>query len=82
MLSRLATKCKDCEYKDACDNKRMEACTHFLPKMNAPSSVIPNMRKVDLRDIKLDDNTTVTIDMEDLKENMKRAFCIGIDIGK
>lgn len=42
--------------------------------MNAQNSVIPNMREVDLRDIKLDDNTTVTIDMEDLKENMKRAF--------
>lgn len=31
-LSRLCKKCKECKYKDHCDNKRMEALNYIVPK--------------------------------------------------
>ena len=39
------------------------------------------MRKTDLRDIKIDENTTVTIDLEELKEQMKKDFYRQVGIG-
>lgn len=31
-LSKLSEKCKKCNHKESCDNKRMEACAYVIPK--------------------------------------------------
>jgi protein associated with RNAse G/E len=38
------------------------------------SAAMPALKKHDYRDIKITENTTVTIDLEELKENMKKSF--------
>ena len=39
------------------------------------------MRKTDLRNIKIDENTEVTIDLEELKEQIKKDFYKQVGIG-
>lgn len=42
-LSKLHDKCKECKYKDTCDNKRMVACALAeMPKPNIKNATIPN----------------------------------------
>lgn len=73
--------CAACEFKDKCDKKRMEmiGCLE-LPKQNLAAAVSetatanmvqPMAVKHDYRDIKISENTTVTIDLEELKKKLK-----------
>ena len=55
-LSKLSEKCKICPYAGTCKHKR-----------SAQSSATPLLVKHDYRDIKIAENTTVTIDLEELK---------------
>lgn len=73
MPSKLAKRCMTCRYKDTCQNKRMEAYAYLQPatQNNMAELVQPMLKKVDLRDIKIDVNTTVTIDLEQIKEQLK-----------
>lgn len=45
-LSKLATKCKNCDKRDACDKKRMEMCAYIIPQSvsfpNGVSVLSPN----------------------------------------
>lgn len=78
-LKRLSAKCAACEFKDKCDKKRMEmlGCLE-LPEQNlaaatmgvAADMVQPLAVKHDYRDIKIGENTTVTIDLEEMKKKL------------
>lgn len=75
-LSRLSSKCRRCIYVKTCNHKQMEALAYLKSAASDVSQplVQPLLRKKDLRDIYLDKHTTVTIDLEELKEQMKKDF--------
>lgn len=73
---------------DTCDHKRMEAIGYLPEPIIAPAVeptladlTEPIMVKHDYRDIKVDENTTVTIDIEDLKRKMVEDFYSGLHHG-
>ncbi len=73
-LSKDSDKCKQCELYDECDNKRMELCAYITPAIAAPSVqplVLDMIVKHDYRDVKIAENTTVTIDIEELKKKLE-----------
>lgn len=86
-LSRLSPECAQCPFVKKCKCKRMVAGSYLVPasaEMIAP--VLESMAvKHDYRDIKVTQNTTITIDLEELKKQMKRDFYrkagIGINYG-
>lgn len=79
-LSRLSIKCKRCRYVETCDHKQMEALSYVAPGTSNVSLPItqPILKKHDLREIKLDTGTTVTIDLEEMKEQAKKDFYKGL----
>ncbi|WP_413778120.1 hypothetical protein [Caproicibacterium sp. XB1] len=67
---------KDCKYcfVGAMENERM------IPDAAAPlaqDAAAPVMVKHDYRDVKIAENTTVTIDLEEVKENMRKQIYAG-----
>jgi hypothetical protein len=49
----------------------------FMAQASAPltgPTVMPALAKHDYRDVKIAENTTVTIDLEELKENMRKQI--------
>lgn len=82
MPSKLYKQCEKCNYKDDCDEKRMAACAvaNYEPMLATAAAELtqpimqPMAVKHDYRDIWIDENTTITIDLEDLKEQMQRDF--------
>lgn len=87
-LSRLSKKCRECPFKDKCNKKRTEA-EAYLPKPMAASAVMPSVSEMaapmavkhDFRNIKIDAETTITIDLEELKKQMKRDFYKSVGLG-
>lgn len=82
-MKKLATKCRKCPYVLTCDHKEMEAIGVLpLSKSAAGSSTAPLMQEMavkhDYRDIKIGENTTVTIDLEDLKKKLVEDFYKGV----
>ncbi len=82
-MKKLATKCRKCPYVLTCDHKQMEAVGSLpLSKSAAESSTAPLMQEMavkhDYRDIKIGENTTVTIDLEDLKKKLVEDFYKGV----
>ena len=76
-LSKISPKCKKCKYLEICKNKRLVACAYYeQPKVNGltASNTLPNARKIDTRDIYLDENTKITIDVEDIKRELSLRF--------
>ena len=93
-ISKTASICMICPYKDECDNKRLESCAFvevekqnsaLLLQENTTSCAAPILRKHSYRDIQLDENTTVTVDLEEIKEQLRKDFYrqvgLGIDYG-
>lgn len=91
-ITKTASICRICPYKDKCDNKRLESCAFVkvekqnsapLLQENTTSCAAPILRKHSYRDVRLDENTTVTIDLEEIKEQLRREFYrqagLGID---
>lgn len=92
-LSKQYEKCEVCKYKNDCDNKRMVACA-YIQKPNVLSPLVNDVSqpltqdlavKHDYRDIYIDVNTTITIDLEEIKRNIakeisKELHC-GLDFG-
>lgn len=76
MLKRLSEKCSKCPFVSKCDKKRMEAVAYLEPA--AQSNTQPLAASVlvehDYRRIKIDSNTTVTIDLEDIKKQLEVRF--------
>lgn len=87
-LSRLSEECRKCPFVSKCDNKRMEAMAYLEPKVAASASVdytapviADILVKHDYRDIKVGDNSTFTIDVEEFKRQMKKDFYRKMRIG-
>lgn len=91
-IRKTASICRICPYKDECENKRLESCAFVevekqnsapLLQENTTSCAAPILRKHSYRDIQLDENTTVTIDLEEIKEQLRKDFYrqsgLGID---
>ena len=75
-LSKLSVKCAHCPNVDSCDHKRMEA-VGFLKPTTAKADVelqesmlVPH----DYRQVKIAPNTTVTIDLEDMKKEIEKSI--------
>lgn len=88
IVSRLCEKCRKCPFISKCDNKRMEALAYLQPKVAASASVdytapilVDVLVKHDYRDIRVGENTTITIDVEELKRQMKKDFYRKLGIG-
>lgn len=82
-LTRMAKMCKECPFKDTCKNKRLEREAYLAPVI---SPVIENMaspvlKAHDYRNVKVAENTTVTIDLEELKERMRKEIYRQAGIG-
>lgn len=72
VYSELDERCKKCVNRDFCKDKRLAACAAMPLTQDLTQ---PLLVKHDYRDIKIDANTTVTIDLEKLKEQLKERFC-------
>ena len=86
-LSRLAPECEKCPFVEKCNNKRMVGESYIMPALAESIAPViqPMAIKHDYRDIKVEQNTAVTIDLDELKEQMIRDFYkksgIGINYG-
>ena len=93
-ITKTASICRICPYKDQCNNKRLESCAFVeVEKQNsAPCSqkntvdnTAPVLRKHQYSDIYLDKDTSVTVDLLEIKEQLRREFYrkagLGIDYG-
>lgn len=75
-----APECIACSEYNSCKNKRRVACMYLEPLTNPAAAevcqpLVQDMAvKHDYRDIKIGENTTVTIDLEDLKKKMVDDF--------
>lgn len=87
-LSRLSKMCRECPFKEKCSKKRMNE-ERYLPEPMLASATIPSteelaapiLRKHDYRNVKVAENTTITIDLEELKEQMKQDFYKSVGFG-
>lgn len=78
-LSKLSEQCRKCRYAKTCQHKRMEAIAVMAQASVslAESAVMPALIKHDYRNAKITENTTITIDLEEMKENMRKSFYKG-----
>lgn len=83
IISKLCNECIKCPFKNKCNHKRLVACAMLeIPKLNMTdlicsngmSIVSPIKTKIDLRNIKLDKQTTITIDLNDIKKQIESDF--------
>lgn len=83
VFSKTSDECLQCSYFDDCDKKRMVMCAvkEIPPPMmeRAAESVSMPLAedllvKHDYRDIKVGENTTITIDLEDMKKQLEKDF--------
>lgn len=75
-MKQLSEQCQACRYVKTCRHKQMEAVA-VMAQASAPlteSAAMPVLTKHDYRDVKIAENTTVTIDLEELKENMRKQI--------
>lgn len=89
-LKRLSSVCMNCPEKDKCKSKRMELCEYLEQPKNIASSVsMPSVADMvqpmsvshDYRDVKVGENTTITIDVEELKRQMEKEIYKSAGIG-
>lgn len=93
-ITKTASICMICPYKDKCDSKTLESCAFVevekqnsapCSQKNTVANTAPALRKHQYRDIRLDENTTVTVDLEEIKEQLRKDFYrqagLGIDYG-
>lgn len=79
-VRRMASKCQNCPKREGCEHKKMELCAyieepHILAQVAMPSVaelMQPMLIPHDYRDIKVAENTTITIDVEELKRQLER----------
>lgn len=82
-LTRMAKMCRECPFKDKCKNKRLEKEAYLAPVV---SPIIENMaspvlKAHDYRNVKVSENTTITIDVEEQKERMRKEIYRQAGIG-
>ena len=83
MPTKLYSGCRKCLYKDSCQNKKMECHAYLQPAVAniSEDAAAPLLAKHNYRDIKIDSNTTVTIDLEDIKKQLAEDFYRSQGIG-
>lgn len=88
-ISRLSKKCRSCPCVSKCSMKRLESEAYIVEPNLAASAAVPGGAEMlqpvavkhDYRDIKIGKNTTITIDVEELKEQRKKEFYRQMGIG-
>lgn len=92
-LRKMESKCKNCHKRDSCEHKKMELCVYIEEPPILAQVAMPSVAELmqsmliphDYRDIKVAENTTITIDVEELKRQMQKDFYkqmgIGLDYG-
>lgn len=88
-ISKLSEKCKKCSNVNICNRKMMEACTYIADSTLMQPSIATSANGIsqpllvphDYRNIKVGENTTVTIDLEVLKENLKNEHLQNLMFG-
>lgn len=86
-LSRLSSKCAKCTFANKCKHKKMEHEAYMQPA--SAEMIAPVLEQIavkhDYRDVKVAPNTTITIDLEEIKKQLERDFYrsagIGLDYG-
>lgn len=83
----MAKMCRECPFKDRCKNKRLEKEAYLTPNISPiiEDMASPVLNDHDYRNVKVAENTTVTIDVEELKEKMRKEIYrqdgIGLNYG-
>lgn len=82
-LTRMAKMCRVCPFKDKCKNKRLEKEAYLTPVISPiiEDVALPVLNAHDYRNVKVAENTTVTIDVEELKERMRKEIYRKAGIG-
>lgn len=82
-LTRMAKMCRECPFKDKCKNKRLEKEAHLTPVISPIIEDVasPVLKAHDYRNVKVAEKTTITIDVEDLKERMRKEIYRQAGIG-
>lgn len=91
-VSKTSSMCRICHYKDKCDSKALESCAFVevekqnsapCSQKNTVANTAPVLRKHQYRDIYLDKDTSVTVDLLEIKEQLRKDFYrkagLGID---
>lgn len=88
-ISRLSRKCRSCPYVSKCSMKRLESEVYMVEPNLAASAAVPSGAEMvqpmavkhDYRNIKISEGVTITIDVEELKEQMQKDFYRKVGIG-
>lgn len=80
-VTMMAQKCQKCKRRDTCDKKRMEACA-YLVGQNAQCPTVPNVAEMvqpmsvihNYRNVKIGENTQITVDVEEVKKQLEQKF--------
>lgn len=85
--TKLSSKCRNCPFVSKCSKKRVEA-EDIQPNLTMPATlpsvaemVQPMAVKHDYRNVKVAENTTITIDLEEMKRQMTKDFYRKAGIG-
>ena len=89
-VSKTSSMCRICHYKDKCDSKTLESCAFVevekqnsapCSQKNTVANTAPVLRKHQYRDIYLDKDTSVTVDLLEIKEKLRKDFYMELGIG-
>lgn len=89
-ITKTASICRICPYKDECNNKRLESCAFvevekqnsaYYSRKNTVANTAPVLRKHQYRDIHLDKDTSVTVDLLEIKEQLRKDFYRQLGLG-
>lgn len=82
-LTRMAKMCRECPFKDKCKNKRLEKEAYLTPVISPIIEDVasPVLKAHDYRNVKVAETTTITIDVEDLKERIRKEIYRQAGIG-
>ena len=82
-LSRLSEMCRKCPNKDVCKHKRMEAVGYLSPMLNdtVEPMAAPMAIKHDYREQYIDKDTTITVDIEEIKRRITEEISRAIHLG-
>lgn len=89
-VTMMAQKCQKCKRRDKCDKKRMEACAYLVGE-NAECATVPNEVEMvqpmsvihNCRNVKIEENIEITVDVEEIKKQLERNFykAVGLNCG-
>lgn len=89
-VTMMAQKCQKCKQRYKCDKKRMEACA-YLVEQNVECATVPNVAEMvqpmsvihNYRNVKIGENTEITVDVEEIKKQLERNIykAVGLNCG-